>query len=208
MGANPTVGQVEDYRKDAQADQQYGDPSQPTLHQPYAAPKEVANKDHRRGPDGSSQDVVEDEGPPAHPAYASDQGTEDAQAGEEACKEYGFAPVPPEERLGASQPLGGDEDVAPPPQDEGSPPLAPDPVADLVTDNGTQDAEHYGITEVEVPPLGEDTSCQENRLTGQRHSGALKHHPKEDEQVAVLFDEREDPIHSRRVQPLPKTPGL
>src|SRR5215208_7561132 len=106
MGANPAVGQVEDYHEDEQADQQYRDPSQPTLHQPYAAPKEVAQKDHRRSPDGSPQSVVEDEGPPAHPAYASDKGTEDAQAGEEASKEYGLAPMPLEERFGASQPLG------------------------------------------------------------------------------------------------------
>src|SRR5215203_6453083 len=92
MGANPAVGQVEDYREDEQADQQYRDPAQPTLHQPEAAPKAVAHKDHRRSPDGSSQGVVEDEGPSPHPAYASDQGTEHAQAGEEACKEYGLSP--------------------------------------------------------------------------------------------------------------------
>src|SRR5215213_11775671 len=139
MGANPTVGQVEDYREDEQADQQYGDPSQPTLHQPYAAPKEVANKDHRRGPDGSSQDVVEDEGPPAHPTYTSDQGTEDAQAGEEACKEYGLTSMPLEERFGASQPLGGDQDVASPTQHERASPSSAHPVADLVADHGPQD---------------------------------------------------------------------
>src|SRR5215217_1232402 len=116
MGANPTVGQVEDYREDEQAYQQYRDSSQPTLHQPYAAPKEVAQKDHRRCPYGPSQGVVEDEGPPAHPAYAGDQRTEDAQAGEEACKEYSLSSVPLEERFGASQPPWGDEDVATPPQ--------------------------------------------------------------------------------------------
>src|SRR5215212_7345280 len=132
MGANPAVGQVEDYRKDEQADQQYGDPSQPTLHQPEAAPQEVAQKDHRRSPDGSSQSVVKDEGPPPHPAYASDQGTKDAQAGEEACKEYGLSPMPLEERFGAPQPLLCDEEVASPLQDEGTTSLASDPVADLV----------------------------------------------------------------------------
>src|SRR5215212_4115588 len=157
MGANPTVGQVEDYQEDEQAYQQYGDPSQPTLHQPYAAAQEVAHQDHRRCPDGSSQDVVEDEGPPAHPAYASDQGAEDAQAGEEACKENGLAPVPLEERFGACQPLGGDQDVAPPSQDEGSAPLASDPVSDLVADHGSQDAEDYDVAKVEVPPLDKDT---------------------------------------------------
>src|SRR5215217_2390780 len=198
MGANPTVDQVEDYREDEQADQQYGDPSQPTLYQPYAAPQELAQKDHRRCADGSSQGVVEDEGPPPHPAYASNQGTKDAQAGEEACQKYGLSPVPIEERFGTCQPLGADEDVAPPTQDEPAPPFAPDPVADLVPDNGTQDAEHDGIPQVKMSLLDQYSGGEEYGLTGQRHSRALQHHPKEDEQVAVLFDEREDPVHSRR----------
>src|SRR5215208_1754344 len=199
MGANPTVGQVEDCRENEQADQQYGDPSQPTLHKPYAAPKEVAHKDHRRCPEGSPQSVVEDEGPPAHPAYASDQGAEDAQAREEASKEYGLAPMPLEERFGASQPLGGDEDVASPTQHERAPPSAPHPVADLVPDHGPQDAEHYDIPQVEVPPLDQDACCQEYGLAGQRHPCALQHHPEEDDQVAVVFDEGEDPVHIRGV---------
>src|SRR5215217_4852244 len=199
MGANPAVGQVEDYHEDEQADQQYRDPSQPTLHQPYAAPQEVAQKDHRRCPDGSSQGVVEDEGPPAHPAYASDQGTEDAQAGEEACQKYGLPPVPLEERFGTCQPLGADQDVAPPTQDEPAPPFAPHPVADLVPDNGTQDAEHDGIPQVKMSLLDQYSGGEEYGLTGQRYSGALQHHPKEDDQVAVVGDEREDPVHSRRV---------
>src|SRR5215212_9200162 len=173
MGANPAVGQVEDYRKDEQADQQYGDPSQPTLHQPEAAPEEVAQKDHRRRPHGSTQGVVDQEGPPAHPAYACDQGSEDAQAGEEACKEYGLAPVPGEERLGAGQPLGGDEEVAAPTQHERSAPLASDPVADLVAKDGPKDAKRYRIPQVEVPPLDQDARGQEYGLAGQRHPGAL-----------------------------------
>ena len=72
-----------------------------------------------------SQGVVEDEGPPAHPAYAGDQGAEHAQAREEASQEDSLAPMPVEERLGASQPLRGDEDVAAPTQDERTPPSRP-----------------------------------------------------------------------------------
>src|SRR5215212_4466472 len=199
MGANPAVGQVEDYPGNEQADQQYGDPSQPTLHQPYAAPKEVAQKDHRRSPYGPTQGVVEDEDPPAHPANPCDQGTEHAEAGEKACKEDGLAPVPIEERFGASQPLGGDQDVAAPPQDERTPPLASDPVADLVADDGPQDAEHDGVPEVEVSLLDQYSGGEEYGLAGQRHPRALEHHPKEDDQVAVVLDERKDPVHSRRV---------
>src|SRR5215213_785767 len=156
MGANPTISQVEDGREGEQPGQQYGSPSQPPLHKPEAAPEEVARQDHRSGPYCTTEGVVEDEGPPAHPAYARDQGAEHPQAGEEARKEYGLATVPLEERFGAGQPLRGDEDIAAPPQDERAPPLAPEPVADLVPDDGPKDAEHDGIPQVEVPALDQD----------------------------------------------------
>jgi hypothetical protein len=89
--------------------------------------------------------------------------------------------VPGEERFGASQPLGGDEDVAAPPQHEGTPPFAADPVADLVAHNGPKDAERYSIVQVEVPPLDQDASGKEYGLAWQRHPGALKHHPEGDD---------------------------
>src|SRR5215208_5211913 len=161
MGANPAVDQVEDYPENEQADQQYGDPAQPTLHQPYAAPKEVAHKDHRRSPYGPSQGVVEDEGPPPHPAYASDQGTKDAQAGEEACQKYGLPPVPLDERFGTCQPLGADQDVAPP--------FARDTVADLVADSGPQDAEHYETPQPTRSMPDQSTGGEEYGITRQRH---------------------------------------
>jgi hypothetical protein len=47
--------------------------------------------------------------------------------------------------------------------------------------------------------MDQDTGGEEYGLTGQRHPGALKHHPEEDDQVAVVLDEGEDPIHSQRV---------
>src|SRR5215213_3315196 len=102
--------------------------------------------------------------------------------------------MPPEERLGACQSLGCDEDVAPPPQDEWSAPLAPEPVADLVPNNGPQDAEHDGIAQVKVPPLDHDAGGEEYGLAGQRYPGALEHHPAEDDQVAVVVEEREGPV--------------
>src|SRR5215216_5982688 len=107
--------------------------------------------------------------------------------------------MPLEERLGACQPRRGDEDVASPPQDEWSSPLAPDSVADLVPDNGPQDAEHDGIPQVKMSLLDQDAGGKEYGLTRQRHSRALQHHPKEDDEVAVVGDEREDAVHSRRV---------
>src|SRR5215212_4981926 len=195
----PTVGEVEGDHQDEHRNEHQRGSSQPTLHQPYAAPKEVANQDHRRSPDGSTESVVEDEGPPAHAAYASDQGTEHTQSGEEACQEYGLTPMPLEERFGASQPLGGYEDVAAPTQHERASPSSADPVADLVADYSPQDTEHDDVAQVEASPLDQDACCKEYGLAGQGHPCALEHHPEEDDQVSVLLDEREDPVHSRRV---------
>jgi hypothetical protein len=50
-----------------------------------------------------------------------------------------------------------------------------------------------------VPPLGQDAGGKEDGLAGERHSGALQHHPEEDDEVAVVLDEGEDLLHSRRV---------
>src|SRR5215207_11272671 len=75
-----------------------------------------------------------------------------------------FPPVPIEERFGTCQPLGADQDVAPPTQDEPAPPFAPDPVADLVPDNGTQDAEHDGIPQVKMSLLDQDAGGKEYGL--------------------------------------------
>src|SRR5215217_5362917 len=107
--------------------------------------------------------------------------------------------MPLEERFGAAQPLGGDEDVAAPTQHEPASPSSADPVADLIPDHGSQDAEHYDVAQVEASPLDQDACGQEYGLAGQGHPGALKHHPEEDDQVTVLLDEREDPVHSRKV---------
>src|SRR5215217_3434740 len=104
-----------------------------------------------------------------------------------------------EERFGASQPLGGYEDVAAPTQHERASPSSADPVADLVADYSPQDTEHDDVAQVEASPLDQDACCKEYGLAGQGHPCALEHHPEEDDQVSVLLDEREDPVHSRRV---------
>jgi hypothetical protein len=47
--------------------------------------------------------------------------------------------------------------------------------------------------------VDQDAGGEEYGLTGHRHPGTLKHHPEEDDQVTVVLDEGEDPIHSQRV---------
>jgi hypothetical protein len=97
-----------------------------------------------------------------------------------------------EECFGAGETLGGNEDVAAPPQDEGPSPLAAYPVADLVSDHGPQGAEEDGVSEVQLALLGEDARGYEDGLARQRHPRALGHHPEEDDQVPVVDDQVED----------------
>ena len=46
-----------------------------------------------------------------------------------------------------------------------------------------------------MPPLDHDTRCQEDCLSGQRHTSTFEHYPKEDDQVAITGDEGEDVIY-------------
>jgi hypothetical protein len=145
---DPAVGQVErDAYYQQPGEQGRGSP-RPALNQAQAATQQVSDRHGGRGPHGTPEGVVEEEGTPAHPARASYQSAEDAQAGEEAGEEDGLAPVPAEERFGASQPLGGDEGVASPAQHERTAPFAADPVADLVAQDCPEYPEHHGGSEV------------------------------------------------------------
>ena len=109
-----------------------------------------------------------------------------------------------EEGLRPSQPLGGDEYVATPPEDEWPATYSANPVTNLVAYHGAQDPEDDGVPEVEVPPLGHDTRGQEDGLSGQRHPRALEHHAEEDNQVPVLRDEGEDMVYGAHLSCCPE----
>jgi hypothetical protein len=55
------------------------------------------------------------------------------------------------------------------------------------------------VPQIEVPALDQDARGKEYGLARQGHARALKHHFKKDDQVAVVLDEGEDPVHSQRV---------
>src|SRR3954469_18411939 len=99
MVAHPAVAQVQGQGKGDQYEQQRGGPSRPTLHEAEASSQKVPYQDGRGGPGRPSEDVVEEEGPPAHPAHARDQRPEDPQTRYEAGQEDGLAPLVVEELL-------------------------------------------------------------------------------------------------------------
>src|SRR5919112_6425814 len=70
---SPTQQQGESQR----SDQEKRSSADPVFDQAYACPQKVAERDDRRGPHGSAQDIVEGELSPAHLACAGDQGAED-----------------------------------------------------------------------------------------------------------------------------------
>src|SRR5829696_481656 len=97
-----------------------------------------------------------------------------------------------EERFRPRKPLGGDPRVAAPPQHERASPFAAYPVPDLIADHRAEYAEHDGVPHVEVASLCQDPGGYEDGLARERHPGTLHHHPKEDDQVAVVLDEGKD----------------
>ena len=99
---------------------------------------------HTAPPEG----IVEQEGPPGHPAYTGHQRSEDPQARDEPGEEHGLASVADEKALRLPQALRSDPNVAAPPQDKGPSPFSAGPIADLVSYYGSEYAEHYGVPEV------------------------------------------------------------
>jgi len=102
-----------------------------------------------------------------------------------------------EEGFGVAQAPGGDADVASPPQQERPPAETAGPVADLVADHGAEDPEYQGVAETQYPPMGERPGGEPDGFAGQRHPGALQHHPEEDHQVAIPADQLQQAAQRR-----------
>src|SRR5215212_712864 len=120
-----------------------------------ALAEEVPCQDDRRGPHRPAEDAVEGERAPAHAAGARHQRLEYAGDREETGREDGLPAVAREESFDPLQTLRGELHVAPPIQDERSSPSVANPVTYLVPDDGPEDAEHYGVPEVEVTLLNQ-----------------------------------------------------
>src|SRR5215213_8246543 len=118
-----------------------------------ALTEEVPRKDDQGGPHRPAQDAVEDKRAPVHAAHARHQRFEHARDREEAPRENGLATVAREESFDPLQALRGELHVAPPLQDERSSSLVAHPVADLVTDDRSEDAKHYRAPEAQVALL-------------------------------------------------------
>src|SRR5919206_5038462 len=116
MDGHPTVGQIEGHCHGEQADEQDRRPAHPALHETEAAPEEVTQQYHHRGPSGSAQRVVKQESAPAHATYACDQRSEYPDAREEARQEHSLAPVAGGEGPCPAPYLRGGRDEATPPQ--------------------------------------------------------------------------------------------
>src|SRR5215211_2244555 len=122
--------------------------------------EEIPHQDDRRGPHRPAKDAVEDERAPAHAAHAGYQCFEQARDREETGHEDGPATVAREEPFDLLQALWGKLNVPPPLQDERSSCSVADQVTDLIADDGPEDAERYGLPEVEVALLNQHASGQ------------------------------------------------
>jgi hypothetical protein len=112
-----------------------------------------------------------------HTGHPGDQGPEHPEAGEKSRHEDRLATMPGEERLGALQPLGCDQDVASVAEYKGTPPLAAGPVAHLISHHGAKDAEEDRVPDIQATPLGQNARGEEDGLPRQRNPRTLGHHP-------------------------------
>src|SRR5687768_8849325 len=120
--------------------------------------EEVPHQDNRRNPHRPAEYAVEEERVPAHAAYARYQRFEHARHREETRREDGLAAVAHEESLDPLQALWGELHIASPLQDERASAFVAHPVTDQVTDDGSEDAKHYGAPEAQVTLLNQYTS--------------------------------------------------
>ena len=75
----------------------------------------------------------------------------------------------------------------PPLQDERASCFVADPVTDLVTDDGPEDAEQYGFPEFQVTLLNQYAGGQEYGRARERDARGPEHHAEEDDQVSVVL---------------------
>src|SRR5215208_610127 len=160
--------------------------------------EEIPRHNDRRGPHRPAEDAVQDERAPVHTARASHQRFEHARDREEAAGEDGLAAVAREETFHPLQALRGELHVAPPLQDERPSRLVAHPVADLVADDGPEDAEDYGAPEAEVTLLDQHPRGQEYGRTREGDAHGPEHHAEEDDQVPVVLDQGVEVVHSVR----------
>src|SRR5215211_6960738 len=160
--------------------------------------EEIPSQNDRRGPHRPAEDAVQGERAPAHTARTSHQRFEHARDREEAAGEDGLAAVAREETFHPLQALRGELHVASPLQDERPSRLVSHPVADLVPDDGPEDAEDYGAPEAEVPLLDQHSRSQEYGRTGEGDAHGPEHHSEEDDQVPVVLEQGVEVVHSIR----------
>jgi len=74
-------------------------------------------------------------------------------------------------RLGKT--LRGYQDVSSPAQNKRTPPFTAYPIAELISDNGPEDAEYDGVPYLKVPLLGCSPGSYEDGFSRERNPAAL-----------------------------------
>jgi hypothetical protein len=85
--------------------------------------------------------------------------------------------------------VGGELHLPPPLQDELSPRPVADPVADLVDDDGSYDAERYGAPEADLTLLDQHAGGKEYGSARETDASGPEHHAEENDQVPVMLDQ-------------------
>ncbi len=115
---------------------------------------------------------------------------EGAKYRDETAEKDDLAPVLPEDVLPEAQPVGAEPDTGAIPGQERHAGAPPDPVAEIVADDGARRGRPYHSRDARSPGMArEDRSSDERRLAGHRKSRALEHDEAEHGERAPGRDE-------------------
>src|SRR5271155_266015 len=139
-------------------------------------------------PQSGTDDVEEDETAPVHAADAGDDPVRLAQALDEPCNHDDLAAVPVEKDLSLVQSLLGQEDVSAPSQGQRTAAEMPDGEADVVPDDGRDEAHDRHRHDVEPACARKDRGGDEYGLAGHRDPEVLDQDQEQDGPVSVVVE--------------------
>jgi len=122
-----------------------------------------------------------------HAGDAGDYPVRLAQALNEARERDDDGAAPVEQALGLTQPLLGQEHVLAPPQGQGAAAEVPDGKADVIADDGRDEAHDADGHDVKAARACVDSTGDQYRLTGHGNAEVFQHDQEEDHPEAVML---------------------
>lgn len=139
-------------------------------------------------PERSADTVEGGKAPPAHAKSAGDDAVQLPEHDEEPREQNHGAAIARKEALDPVQAVAGDPEVPAESKNELTPAEAADRVADVVPEHRRGPGGRHQRHDVQGPMRGQQRSCDEQRLAGQRQPEGLEEERAEDARIAVAVE--------------------